>query len=151
MKEYRFSEENAKKIIKSQTISRIPMILIAVIGGFYIANYQSGGTIFSDSLVLILTLLFSLVAVTIGLLIGIKNGTKTLMQNIYRISEAGIERTTPSGKIVSIAFDKIDLHKSMKKGLFIKAQNQKILIPSGLDNYNDISNLIVEKVKRMIL
>ena len=147
MKEYRFSAENAKKTIKSQTISRIPMILIAAIGGFYIANFQTGGAIFSDSLVLTLTLSISAVAVTIGFLIGIKTGTKTLMQNIYRISETGIERTTSSGKSVSIDFDKIDLHKSMKKGLFIKAQNQKILIPSGLDNYNDISNLILEKVK----
>lgn len=147
MKEYRFSEENAKKTIKSQTISRIPMILIAVIGGFYIANFQNGGAIFGDSIVLILTLSISAVAVTIGLLIGIKNGTKTLMQNIYRITDTGIERTTPSGKSVNIDFDKIDLHKSMKKGLFIKAQNQKILIPSGLDDYNDISNLVLEKVK----
>lgn len=147
MKEYRFSEENAKKMIKSQTISRIPMILIAVLGGLYIANSQNGGAIFGDSLVLIPTLSICAVAVTIGLVIGFKNGTKTLMQNIYRISDKGIERTTPSGKSVSMDFDKIDLHKSMKKGLFIKAQNQKILIPSGLDKYNDISNSVLEKVK----
>jgi hypothetical protein len=59
------------------------------------------------------------------------------MQNIYRITDTGIERTTPSGKSLSIDFDKIDLCKSMKKGLFVKAQNQKILIPSGLDNCNE--------------
>jgi hypothetical protein len=147
MKEYRFSEENAKKTIKSQTISRIPMILIAVLGGLYIANSQNGGAIFENSLVLILTLSLSAVAVTIGLLIGIKNGAKTLMQNTYRISENGIERATPSGKSVNIDFDKIDLHKSLKKGLFIKAQNQKILIPAGLDGYDEITNLILEKVK----
>jgi hypothetical protein len=147
MKEYRFSEENAKKTIKTQTISRVPIMLIAVLGGLYIANSQNGGGIFGNSLVLILTLSISSIAVTIGLLIGIKNGTKTLMQNIYRISETGIERATPSGKSVNIDFDEIDLHKSMKKGLFIKAKNQKILIPAGLDSFSEISNLILEKVK----
>jgi hypothetical protein len=147
MKEYRFSEESAKKTIKSQAISRIPMILIAFLGGFYIANSQNGGTIFGDSLVLILTVSFSAVAAAIGLLVGIKNGTKTLMQNVYRITETGIERNTPSGQSVKIDFDKIDLHKTLKKGLFIKAQNQKILIPTGLDSYDEISKLILEKIK----
>ena len=147
MKEYRFSEESAKKTIKSRTISRIPIILIAGFGGFYIANHQSKGMVFGNSFVLILTLSIGAIAVALGLLLGIKNGTKTLMKNIYRITETGIERTTPSGKSLKIDFDKIDLHKSMKKGLLIKGQNQQILIPAGLDGYDEISDLILNKVK----
>lgn len=83
----------------------------------------------------------------IGLLIGFKVGTKTLMQNTYHITETGIERTTPAGKTISIDFDKIDLYKSLKKGFFIKSRNQKILIPIGLDSYDEITNLILDKVK----
>ncbi len=147
MQEYRFSEENAKKTIKSQMILKIPIILVALLGGFFIANSQNGGMIFGNFLVLTFVIIISGIAVSIGLIFGIKNGTKMLMQNNYKLTEIGIERTTPSGKIVNIYFDKVDNYKSFKKGLFIKAKNQKILIPAGLDKFDELSELILERLK----
>ena len=124
MKEYRFSEENAKKAAKSHMISRIPLMLAAIIGSLYITNSQNEGMIFGDSIVLISTLSLTAFGLTIGSFFGIKNGTKSLMQNIYRVSDSGIEWSTPSGKSLIIDFNNIDMHESDKKGLLIKAKNQ---------------------------
>ncbi|WP_196890177.1 hypothetical protein [Aureivirga sp. CE67] len=147
MKEYRFSEENAKKMMKTRTISRIPTILIAIVFGLYIANLRGQGEVFGNSLVLVLTLSISLVALSIGIFIGMKKGAEALKHNVYRISDTGIERKTSIGKSINIDFDKVESYKSMKKGLLIKTKNQKILIPTELDNYTDLSSLILEKVK----
>ncbi len=147
MKEYRFSEINAKKTIKSRAFSRLPLFLIAAIGGLFISIYQDEGGILDVSLFVILAIPILAIALAIGLLIGIKNGTRSLMQNVYRITNDGIERKTSSGKTISIEFDNIDTHKYLKEGLLIKSHNRKIIIPAGLDDFGEISKLILDKIK----
>lgn len=147
MKEYRFSEEQAKKVMKSRLVSRSPMILIAILGGLYIANTRNGAVTFENPLVLILTIATSFIALGIGLFIGIKNGTKTLIKHSYRISDKGIEWTNPTGRLVSIDFNEVDMHRALKRGLFIRAKKQSVLIPSGLDQYDELSALILKKMK----
>jgi len=146
MKEFKYSNEKAKKVMKTQMITKIPLILIASFAGLYIANSKNN-MIFSNKLVLSLTLLICLIAVSIGLFLGIKNGTKMLLQNIYKVTETSIERVTPSGKSINIAFNTIDNHKIHKKGLLISAKKKNILIPIELDEYNVLSTLILKQIK----
>ncbi len=147
MKEYSFTEVTAKKVIKTRALSRIPMIIIAMIGGLFIADIQNGGKIFDDKLVIVITCIVAIIAGTIGLFIGIKNGTKALMQNKYILTDNYIERLAPSGKIVRIEFSKIDKYQVLKKGLLIKSSSEKILVPSGLEKFDELSTSISEKLK----
>jgi hypothetical protein len=147
MKAYTYTEERAKKIIKSQALSRIPMIIIALSGGFYIANIQSDGHLFDDKSVLLIAGSIAVMASFLGFIIGIKKGVKALMLNKYIISDAYIDRYTPSGDFIRLEFSKIDKHQVIKKGLLLKASTKKILIPSGLDNYDEISKVILDKLK----
>lgn len=147
MKEYKFSEKNARKTIRLRIAKQFPFMLIAILAGIYFSDLQNPGKIFHNSLALILTLSITAVAVTIALLISMKSATKRLMQNIFRITENRIEHITLSGKIIKIDFDKIDLHKSSKNYLLIKARNQKILIPAEIDNFDEISNSILKKAE----
>lgn len=147
MKEYSFTEETAKKVIITQAFSRIPIIVIATIGGLYIADIQNGDHIFSNKIVVITTFVIFIIAGSIGLLIGIKNGTKALMQNKYILTDNYIERFTPSGKIVRLEFSKIDKYQVSKKGLLIKSSSEKILVPSGLDQFDELSTSVLEKLR----
>jgi hypothetical protein len=147
MKRYTFSEENARKLMKSQTIARLPLIAIAIFGGLYISNYRSGGSTFGNPIVLSFTLLICAIAVSIGLIFGIKNGTKNLMQNVYQFTDDSIKRHTPSGKSISINFNEVTDHKLSKAGFLIKSKNQKMLIPSSLDEYDELSGILLSKIK----
>jgi hypothetical protein len=147
MKEYTFTEDTAKKIIKSQTMSRIPIVVISVAAGIYVGNHQTGGEIFKNLTQLII-LSFGLIGITTyGLIRGMKKGTKTLMLNKYILTETGIERHTPASKIIQIDFDKISSHHLLTKGLLLKSTNTKILIPSGLDNFEELSSNIIARLK----
>lgn len=146
MKEFTFSEATAKKTMRSQAISRLPMIVIAVIAGIYLATMQNQDFPLI-TLVLAITLPILAIAGYIGISMGIKSGTKSLMKNTYRLTGNGIEWLTPSGKTVIIEYDKIDLYKTITKGLLIKSKNKKILIPREIDNFSEISGLINDKVK----
>lgn|SRR5690554_6138956 len=147
MKEYRFSDSNAEKTVKSQMITSTPIFLIGIGGGFYIANNQYDGILFNNPLILVLTIIICIVAVVTGLIIGYKNNKKSLMKNVYRITENGIERKTPSDKTVIINFNQIKEQKTLKSGLLIKSTNHEILIPSRLDNYNEITAIINENLR----
>jgi hypothetical protein len=145
MNEFTFSEETAKKTMRSQAISRLPLIFIAGIAGIYLATIQNE-EFPRLTLVLAITLPILAIAGYIGIRMGIKSGTKSLMKNIYRLTGNGIEWLTPSGRTVIIEYDKIDIYRTITKGLLIKSKNKKILIPREIDNYNEISGLIREKV-----
>jgi|GEM_PF-6615529 len=145
MKEYRFSEKNAQSSIKSQTFWLIAMSFITAISSFILVNSLIGLGIINDSLVLKVSISALLVAIVVMLVI--KKATKALMQHIYRITPTGIEIAPPSGQSIIIDFDKIDAQKMVKRGLFIKSQNQKIIIPKWLDGYDEISGLILERLK----
>lgn len=146
MKEYKFSEENAKRIVKSRTIYRIPIMIIAVLAGLFIADTRTGGAIFDNTLVLVLTMFIGLSALAFGLIFGIKNGTSSLLRSTYLLSDNGVEWKTPSGKTIHIDFDKVEKHQKFNKGLLIKAQNKRIIISSELDNYDELSNIVLSKL-----
>lgn len=147
MKEYTFKEETAKNVMKKQAVSRTPMFVIAFIGGFYIANLRSDGETFSNKWVLIISVITVFIAGAIGLFLGIKSGAKTLVKNKFILTDTYIERHTPSGKIVRIEFTEIVKHQVFKSGLLIKSLSDKILIPAGLDEFDELSSLILKKIK----
>lgn len=147
MKEFRFSEAQAKKTMISQTVSRIPLMLIAGGTGIYIANHNNNGGITDNLAVLLPVIAIGIVAMSVGLFIGVKNGTKTLLANVYRLSDESIERIGPNGNSTIINLSDIKTHKSIKKGLFLKDQNSKILIPVGIEGFENISGTILATLK----
>ncbi|MDD4575663.1 MAG: hypothetical protein PHI36_04455 [Bacteroidales bacterium] len=147
MIEYTFKEETAKNVIKKQAISRIPMFVIAFIAGLYISNLRSDGDAFSNKWVLIISIIGIFVAGALGWLMGIKNGTKALLKNKFILTDNYIERFTPSGKIVRIEFAENVKHQVLKSGLLIKSSSDKILIPAVLDEFDELSSLVMEKIK----
>jgi hypothetical protein len=144
MKEFRISEETAKKTMKSRVVSQIPMFIFAGAAGVYLAITQNEGPVPHLTLILAITIPVLTIAGYIGMRMGIKSGVKSLMKNIYRLTENEIEWHTPSGKTVIIDYDKIDHFKTQTRGLLIKSKNKRILIPRELDNFNEITGLIRE-------
>jgi len=147
MKEYTYTEDTAKKIIKSQTLSRIPIVIISIAAAIYISDYQSGGRVFKNLTTLIIICIVLIGVTSFGLIRGVKNGAKTLMLNKYILTDTGIERHTPAGKIVELDFDKISSHHVSTKGLLLKSFNTKILVPAGLNNFEELSSYVIARLK----
>ncbi len=147
MKEFSFTEETARKFMRSQTLSRIPLIVCALLGGLYISSSRTGKSIFDNLYTLMATILITLISTFIGLHLGIKLGVKTLLQGKFVLTEDYIERHTASGKIVKINFDKISSHKIAKGGLALNSSEGKIFIPSAIDNFEELSKSVTAKLK----
>jgi hypothetical protein len=147
MKEYKFSKENARNHIRARLINRSPVILAAIIAGLFIGNYRTGGDMFENKIVLILTLVIGGIAVAAGIQLGIKRGAESLMYERFRLDETKIERLTSSGKIISIELNSIIEYKSLKSGLLLKSKGKKLIIPSELDNFDELSNLILKNLQ----
>lgn len=145
MKEYRFTEETAKKTINSRLSFFAPFLIGGSIVGICIANYVTTGSIFGS----LFTLLIVILVLAIATMIGINRSKKSMMKTVYRLSDTGIEVITSDTESVSIDFDKIKSHKIIKIGLYINGQKSQIFIPVDLDGYEEITNTILEKINKI--
>ncbi|MCK9255143.1 MAG: hypothetical protein M0Q45_04490 [Bacteroidales bacterium] len=145
MKEYRFTEETAKKTMNSGLRFFAPFLIGGSIVGICIANFTTKGSIFGSLLVFLIIILVLVIAT----MIGINRSKKSLMKAVYRLSDTGIEVITSDTESVSIDFDKIKSHKIIKRGLYINGQKSQIFIPVDLDGYDEITNTILEKINKI--
>ena len=146
MREFSFTEETAKKVIRSQVVSRIPVMVVALAGALYVADGQGSGQFFTNKLALLIFFPVLIVSVSLGLLFGIRNGAKALMKNKFIVTDTFIERYTLSGRIIKLDFNKTVKYQLLKKGLLLTSSDGKMLIPSRLDKFDELLTLVKEKL-----
>jgi hypothetical protein len=149
MIEYSFSKTNARKISQIQVFKRLPFLVIAGFLSLYLVNYDSGGTLFRDSLILFLAaalLMASLLAT--GLFLGIEFRVKNLLKEKYILSDAFIEKRTISGNYIKIDLSNIEFFIEKNNGFLIRSNDDEILIPRALDGYQELKTKIIEKLRK---
>lgn len=147
MKEYRFSEGNAIKAGKSIVYSRIPIFIMALAASIFLADWNQNGRISGNMQMLLIIVPVMIVIVTIGIYIGYKALKKNLLSSAYRVSESAIEYDAPSEKTIKINFEEVTKYRESKQGLLIRSAKKRIFIFSGVDGYEELSVLIISRLK----
>ncbi|HBG69812.1 MAG: hypothetical protein A2W93_00340 [Bacteroidetes bacterium GWF2_43_63] len=147
MKEYRFTEKNAKRTAKSMALSLIPMMIVAVGVGVYLSDMQSKESIFDNTTLVIIIIVVLALTTAGGLYLGFRMLVRRLMGESYRLTESGIEKIAQTGVVIRINYDEVEKHKLQKNGYYFKAKGKQIFIPSGLDLFDELKKEIVEKLK----
>ncbi len=147
METFTFSKEAIKKLAVKQVISIYPLIVIVLLGAFAIANHIEKNEMVEDP-----TFLVVMSGVMLFILIGsyspsVKAISKVMSETEFILTESTIEKHIPNGKNMEIIFRDIrNVHHS-KKGILIKSQEEQILIPSQLTDFDEIEAVIKNKTK----
>ena len=144
---FTFSKEAIKTQAIKQVISIYPLIILVLFGGFVIANHLEDNEMMEDPAFLLImagVLLFILIG---GYFSSIKAISKVMLETEFVLTESSIEKHIPNGKNTEIIFrDVRNVHHS-KKGILIKSQNEQILIPNQLTDFEEIEAVIKSKTK----
>jgi len=76
-----------------------------------------------------------------------KFGSELIQQYYFRVSDLGIEKIGPKGKLVDFNFSQITSFRFNKRGLLLESSKRKLLLPNGLEDFDELCHLISEKVK----
>lgn len=148
MMEYSISKTNARKISQRQVFKRLPFLVIAGFLSLYLVNYDSGGTLFRDSLILFLAALLLASLLATGLFLGIEFRVKNLLKEKYILSDSFIEKRTISGYSIKIDLRNIEFFIEKNNGFLIRSNDDEILIPKALDRYQELKTKIIEKLRK---
>ncbi|KAB2807343.1 hypothetical protein [Phaeocystidibacter luteus] len=141
MKVFKFSQESAKKAAEAEMRSRLPLILTSGFAGFILALRQPEMQRMNTAVLAIIAFsLFGVLAFSIWL--GLKRRAKALLKHVYKVDETSIESISASAQSVKMDLDKIESAEVGKKGLTLKSNSQKMLIPKHLDGFEELSNMI---------
>ena len=147
MTTYTYSDERATQLMQKQGVARLPFQILIIGIGFFIANSTTKGQIFKDGVVLGISMILVSIVLYIGFRYSMKTGKRILMQNKYTLTNKGLERQTPAGETIKIDFNNVTEHTVLRYGLLLKTANEQIVIPANLDQYEELSNLVLAKLK----
>lgn len=144
MKQYKLSEEEARKHVSRRMLNRIPVIIISVGLGLLLPMIR-GVNIFHNKSVLFIILLLVILSVIIGLFVSFKIGVKGALNTYYTLSEYEVKVVSPL-RTVCINIDAISSCRSYRKGLVIKEGFKAILMPIELNDYDEIVNILSKRI-----
>ena len=143
-KVYVFSREGAKKFMVAQYIARIPLFIIATIVGVYIGVGDNGENFIKYPVTIVIMVLIIGGAMFVGYKLGVARGIKNAMLEKYSITDTTVQKIAGTGNKTSIELNNITKHRQSKIGLLIYGDRKRMLIPSYLDGYDELSNLILK-------
>ena len=147
MNTYYFPKQAIKKLAVKQVISIYPLIVMILIGTFIIANHVEDNEMMEDPVLLWIMAGVALFVLIAGYFSSIKAISRVLSATEFLLNESAIEKHIPNGKNTEIIFrDVKNVHHS-KKGILVKSQNEQILIPPQLTNFDELAAAIKDKTK----
>ncbi|NVK73277.1 MAG: hypothetical protein HWE24_07345 [Oceanospirillaceae bacterium] len=145
MKEFKFTEESAKKAAEAEMRSRLPLILTSGFAGLLLAFRFTPQVQSLSNAVLAIIAVSTLGVLVFSIWIGMKRRAKAFMTQVYTVDETSIERKSASSQSVKIDFDKLESIQTGKNGLTLKSKLHKMVVPSELDGFGELSKIINDK------
>ena len=145
-KQFTFSPEGAKKMMNAQYVARLPLMVIAVFVGGYIGIGENSEDLVRYPIVIIMLVVLIGGSLFLGYKLGMKRGIKNALLETFTITETTIERKSATGNKTNIELSQISKHQTSKFGLLIQAGKKRLLIPSYIDGYDELSALILKHV-----
>lgn len=143
-KQFTFSPEGAKKMMVSQYRARLPVFIIASFVGVYIGFGNNGEDLIKYPLVIVFLILIIAGSMFLGYKLGVKRGVGNALLETYTITDTYIEKKSATGNKTIIELNQISKHQSSKFGLLIRDGNKRMIIPSFLNNYDELSAMILK-------
>ncbi|WP_421750293.1 hypothetical protein [Croceimicrobium sp.] len=146
MKEYRYSDEKALQLIQKISRTTLPIIMIMILGALLLIDIYKGDTNPDELFFTHTIMFFTLIIVWILVYKNAhKYGSRLMQQYYFSVSDTGIEKIGPKGKMESMNFAQISSISIHKKGLLLESSKSKLLLPNGLEGFDELCNLISEK------
>ena len=143
-KQFTFSPEGAKKMMNAQYVARLPLMIIAVFVGGYIGIGENSHDLLVYPLLLVMLVILVGGSLFLGYKLGMKRGIKNALLETFTITETSVERKSATGNKTNIEFSQITKHQTSKFGLLIQSGRKRLLIPSFIDGYDELSALILK-------
>ncbi len=143
IKTYKYTEEGARMLAKSGIKRTMPIMVIIPIVVLYVKKGEE--SFFSNAN--ILTMALFLIFIGISIIFSIRFNSKMFLKNEFNLYDDRIERVTPSGKTISFKFANINECKVLNNGLLLAVNKQKMLVPNGIDGYDELSKTLLIKIK----
>lgn len=147
MTQFRIKENGFKEIRKQTLIRTIPLLLIAMIVGLLIFEFNPNNKDSSDINVYPIVIPIILGAVFFGVIKGLKRQKSIYDTYTLQFDENGVTREQINTPSISLLFSEITkITKSNQGGLVITGKNLSnlIIIPAQIDNMNIIEALLKE-------
>lgn len=146
MKEYKFSEATAKKIVRAKSAAWLPIIVTAFFGGFLLINYLNNNQLVKTPILLIGSIIVLLLAVYLGWRKGVQNGVSALLREKYVVKEMAIEKIGQKGDSINVKWFEVSNFQETDKGLEIEEGDLKLLVPKQLDGYAEVVHIAKHKI-----
>lgn len=146
MKEYKFSETTAKKIVRAKSAGWLPIIITAFFGGFLLINFLNDNQLVKTPVLLIGCVIVLLLAIFLGWRKGVQNGVRALLREKYVVKEMAIEKIGQKGDAINIKWFEVSNFQETDKGLEIEEGDRKLLIPKQLEGYNEVVHIAKHKI-----
>jgi hypothetical protein len=145
MEQFRVKKEGFKEIQKRVLITTLPIMLIAIIGGFIISYFTISNTeIYKNILPFIIPA--SLAPVGLGMYIGLKRQKAIYDSYILTINDDCIIREQINTTTIKLPFSEIKKITKSRQGdysIFGTKSSNLILIPKQIENFEKIEGLLI--------
>lgn len=143
---YKIINNEKKKITSQHLKSRLPVIFISLLIGLSIAFFQIND-INTFSKIIIPTVITSLIAVFIGLKIGLKTYKDNHLEIIFKIENQRLSILKNEKEIISVDKEniiKIEQYINSSIIIFININPKKIFLNKNIENYESLINELNE-------
>lgn len=143
MREFKLSAEQIERIKKKSLLNAIPLLLIALVAGFIIGNYNSGYS--NMQFVLPLVIVVAAIAVVIGLRYGNKINNDTLASYKIELLDDSIKKYQKNAPLIEIyQSEVVSITEVENRGMTIKTNNSGkcIHIPVYVEGYSELKEAL---------